>query len=237
VALQRDAVLDVPGRAQALASLGLQRLEDLVDVLDRIAVGPEDRPREVADVVGAQQAGRREDRRLGGDHGAGDAHLVADVCGEDRQGAAKCEQREVARVTAPLDGRAAHPAAHVGDDEAVDGAGRLLHRHAERVGDDALNRRPRLLAVEPPAAAEERVRVHDPERHGGVGHRRLVTAAPVAGGARVCARAARPDLRDPARVEPRDAAAAGAHRDDVDLAQAGEELAQLHALGDGVAIL
>ena len=61
-------------------------------------------------------------------------------------------------------------------------------------------------------AAEEVVGVEAAEHDVGVGERGLLAAAAVAGGARIGAGALRPDLQEPAGVDPADRAAAGADR-------------------------
>ena len=71
-------------------------------------------------------------------------------------------------------------------------------------------------AVELHVAAEEARAVEAAEHEIGVGHRRRLAAAAVAGRARIGARAHRPDMQAAAVVAPGERAAAGADLDDVD---------------------
>ena len=57
------------------------------------------------------------------------------------------------------------------------------------------------------APADEVVGVEEPAQEEGVGERRFGRATAVAGGPRIGARAARPDLENPDGVEPRNGAA------------------------------
>src|SRR6202035_3075428 len=91
---------------------------------------------------------------------------------------------------------------------------RLRDGEAERTRDLRSDRDLRARGIEPHAAAEEIVGAEKPERKIAVRDGRPITAA-VAGGARHCARAVRPDLERTEGVDARDGAAAGAHRVDV----------------------
>ena len=89
------------------------------------------------------------------------------------------------------------------------------HWQLERVG-ERLERALRELIAHGEIAARERSGRDVAERDVGVRDGRLRAAASVAGGARIGARAQRPDVQPPGRVQPRDAAAARAHLRDVD---------------------
>ena len=91
----------------------------------------------------------------------------------------------------------------------VDRVGRLDRVDAERVRHGA-HRPLRGCAVEPDPPAEVIVRVDDAQDDVRIGDRGLGAALAVAGRARHGAGALRPDVQQPAHVDPGDAAAAGA---------------------------
>ncbi len=93
-------------------------------------------------------------------------------------------------------------------------AGFRLSLVLELVSRQRVVRRRRL--VEQRAARRWRVRGQAPEQQVGVGHRRMLAAAPVARRPRVGARGVRAHAQRAARVAPRDRAAARAHRVDVE---------------------
>ena len=132
-------------------------------------------------------------------------------------GAAIRENGEVFRVLAALDRDLADDVGHLRVDDLDHRRRRVLHRHAERIGDPRLDRLARLLRVEPHAAAEEEVRVEAAEHEVRVGDGRLAAALFVAGRTRPRARALRADAQHAGfRLDPADAAAAGADRRHVD---------------------
>ena len=149
------------------------------------------------------------------DHGrnvqlAGDRHHV------QRPGAARGDQREVARIVALGDRDLAHRERHLGDRDLDD---RLRGRDGvelERLGDLLLDAARGAVGVELHLAAEEIVRIEPAEHHVGVGDGRLGAAAAVADRAGIGARAVRADLERADVVEPGDRAAAGADLDHVD---------------------
>ena len=91
-----------------------------------------------------------------------------------------------------------------------------------RAADVALQRLPRGVHVERDRATEEVAGIDVPEHDRRVGDRRAHAAARVTGRARIGARAARPDAKQAALVDPGDAAAAGADALDVDRREPGE---------------
>ena len=141
----------------------------------------------------------------------------ASAAGVQRPRAAEGHQRVAARIVA---------LAHRDD---PDGARACWSARRETMPARRLDDRGAELGGEPrrsparPARAERHAPVEElrgaqpPEHDVGVGHRRLVAAAPVAGRARLGARALRPDAQRAARVDPGDAAAAGADRLDLEL--------------------
>ena len=136
------------------------------------------------------------------------AATSAACCGA---GAAERDQRALARVDPLAHRDLADRLGHVRADDRVHAASRLLRRHAEP-GRKLLERRLRRRGVERHVAPEQTLRADQPEQQVGVGDRRQLAAAPVAGRARHRPGAARPDLEAAAAVEPADAAAAGADR-------------------------
>ena len=139
---------------------------------------------------------------------------VADRVARGR--AAVREQREVARVVAALDRRAAQQVGHVRVHDPVHARGGLLDRLAEPLG-ERLERAHRGVAVERHRPAEEVVGVEIAEDQVRVGDGRQRAAAAVARRPRARARGRRPDLEHADRVDPRDRAAAGADALDRDL--------------------
>ena len=102
---------------------------------------------------------------------------------------------------------------HVGD--RVRALGELDGVHAERLG-DRLERADGGIAVELHLAGEEQLRLEQPHRDVGVGHRRHLAAAAVARRARRGARGLRPDLERAHLVGADQAAAARADAADVE---------------------
>ena len=100
---------------------------------------------------------------------------------------------------------------------------------AERLRAALLDRARRAVDVELDLAAEEVARVEPAQDDVGVGDRRLDAAPPVADRPGIGARAPRPDAEEPARVDPGDAAAAGADLDQVDDGRADRVARQRHA--------
>ena len=131
-------------------------------------------------------------------------------------GAAERDQRGARGVVAALDRHDAQRLNHRVHRDGDDALGGLLGRaHAE-----ALERGARGVEVEPQVGGDRRRGRQAAEHEVGVGDRGLLAAAAVAGRAGVGARALRPDAQRPAAVDPRDRAAAGADRVDVDHRQA-----------------
>ena len=89
----------------------------------------------------------------------------------------------------------------------------------------------RGLGVERDPAGEPRVAGQVAQQQVGVGHGRLVAAAPVTGGPRLGAGRARPDPQRAAAVAPADRAAAGADRVDVDHRQLDRAAVDLARVG------
>ena len=87
------------------------------------------------------------------------------------------------------------------------------------------------VGVELDPAGERRRRAEVAEREVGVGHRRLVAAAPVAGGAGLGARGSRADPQRAAGIAPADRSAAGADRVHVDHRQLDHAAVELARVG------
>ena len=199
------------------SSISAQQLRDAahVGVVERRLVGAD----EVVLEVGHQHPGGAEDRRLARDEQHRDLELGRDRGGVHGPGAAGDDQREVARVEPAADAHLADAGRHRDVDDVVDAGRRLDDSDAERPGEAALDRLLGGRAVEPHLAAEEGRLVDEAEHEVGVGDGRLRAAAAVAGGPGRGARALRADAQQPAVVDARDRAAAGADRVDVDRRQ------------------
>jgi hypothetical protein len=166
------------------------------------------RPRE-EEADGAEET--RDRRHEDGPH----AEILREAGRVNRPGAAVGDQREVARV-APLLGRdrpqrPRHPRVR----DPVDPTRRLEEGQTERLG-DAAHRLLGQLRGDRDLPVGDRAGGHVAEDDVCVGDRWLDAAAPVAGRARVGARAARPDLEAASRIDPGDAAASRADLGDVD---------------------
>ena len=199
-----------------------------------------------ADVVklrpGEQQAdGREEAGERRHDRGA-HAELGCEGRRVNRACAAVGDEDELPRVAPALGGDRAQGPHHRRVREAVDAAGGRVDGQAELLGHasygrgGAVGRHRQVTRGERPGrdVAEDDV---------GVGHRRLLAAAPVAGGPRRGARAPRPDLQRPGGIEPGQAAAPRSDLCDVDrrdpdqLAAAAEEAAARGELGADLVLL
>ncbi len=133
-----------------------------------------------------------------------------------RSRAAERDQRGARGIVAALDRHDAQRLDHRVHRHGDDALGGLLGRADVQ----ALERAPRGVEVEPQVGGDRRRGRQAAEHEVGVGDRGLLAAAAVAGRAGLGARALRPDAQRPAAVDPRDRAAAGADRVDVDHRQA-----------------
>ena len=158
---------------------------------------------------GAEETGDRRDENRA------DAEVLREPARVDRAGAAVGDQRELARIAALLGGDRAQRTHHPRVRDPVDPARGLEHGQAERPG-DAADRLFGQLARDLDLAVRNGALGDEAEHDVGVGHRRLDPTASVAGRPGIGARAARADLEPAGRVDPRDAAAAGADLGDVD---------------------
>ena len=89
---------------------------------------------------------------------------------------------------------------------------------AERRG-DIVERRLSGGAIQHAPSAKKARGIEIAEHQIGVGHRRSIAAAAVAGGTRNRAGALRPDMQDAAGIDPRDRPAAGADAGDIEAAE------------------
>ena len=144
-------------------------------------------------------------------------------------GAAERHQREAPGVDPALHGDHAQRPDHLLVGDPHDALRRVDRVEVELVrerADGPLGR----VDVELDPAGERRRRAEVAEREVGVGHRRLVAAAPVAGGAGLGARGSRADPQRAAGIAPADRSATGADRVHVDhreLDHAAVELARV----------
>ena len=162
----------------------------------------------------AERAGHAGEAR---DQRAGEPDLADQRPDMERAAAAERHRREDFRVVAALDGHQPDRAGHVGIGDLDDRLGGRLDIEAEGRGDmlaDGGGGGVRIEPVETPA--DRPVGVDPPERQIGVGHRRPVVAASVAGGAGIGARRFGADGEVAAAVDRRDRAAAGPDGGDLD---------------------
>ena len=178
---------------------------------------------------------RRPHRRqvADGDDDPADAEPAREQAGVDGAAAAEGVDREVARVVSARDGHAPDLVLHEAVGHLLDARGALHQPQPELIaerGDGGARR----VDVDVHAAAEEVARVQEPEHEVGVGHGRHRAAAPVTDRPGLGARALRPDAqRAGLRVDPGEAAAAGADGLDVDHPQEEVVLLDDDAIADG----
>ena len=181
---------------------------------------------------GALRAERARGRRH---DDARDVELLGQEARLDGAGAAEGDQGEVARVESVPGEHVREGRVHVGGGHLDHRLGGLVHVEAERLAERPHGPRG-LVGMEAKPAPDEVVGVEEAAEEEGVGQRRLGPAMAVAGGPRIGARAARADLQDPDRVEPRDGAAARPDRRHTDHRHDDREVAhrlagRVHRLG------
>ncbi len=182
--------------------------------------------------IGDQQAERRQRAGVTGHQHLSDTELARHHRGVDAAAAAEGDQAEVARIDAALDGDELDRLGHLRDQDAKDPEGGL---HLAETGAPAqrLQNGVRPPGIQRHRAAGEVVRVQVAEHDRGVGRRRLLAAAAVAGGAGHRAGAHGADTQAAAGVEPGDAAATRAHRLEPHHRQPQRIAADAPLLGDG----
>ena len=200
----------IPRFTFQLGELGFQR--GAAGLVGRRQVGAE----EVVSHVEEEAAERRGDPRVGRDDNGRDVELAGQVGGVNRARAAEGDEAEIARVVAAADRDQADGIGHVRVGDLDDGVGGAHGVVAERRGDLLRDGSFGGVAVERHGAAEEPGRAEPAEDEVGVGVGRLFAAALVGRRTRVGAHALRPVAQAAARVDPGDAAAAGADGDDLD---------------------
>ena len=130
-----------------------------------------------------------------------------------RAAPAKCNQREVSRIVATLDRNNANGLLHRGLDDAQNPRGKLFDRTETSLRLVHILHHP--FAVELDGTSQEAVRIEPPKRKIGIGDGRL-SAAPEADRPGIGARRFRADAQQPASIEARDRASAGAGSMDVE---------------------
>ncbi len=188
---------------------------------------------EIGADVRAQQPDRRHQPGMGRDDDAAHAHRLGDLCGVQRAAAAEGEQGEVTRILAPLDRDHPDGAGDAHGRNLEDSGGGLKCIEAERFADLALDGSRGGLCIDRHASVQQRDRVEAPQHDVGVGEGRPGAAAPVAGRTRLGAGALRPHFRQPAGVDPSQAAAAGADRVEVEAGRADRQAAHVALRGAG----
>ena len=163
-----------------------------------------------------EQAGRGEDAGAARDQQRRHLGVARERVRVHGAGAAEADEDEVARVVAALHRDQVERVDHRGVRDLDDAVRRLVTSRPSGFAQRSSIARARALDVEADLAAEEVVGVEPAEHDVRVGDGRLGAAAPVADRAGVGARAPRADAQQPARVDPRDRAAARADLDEVD---------------------
>ena len=174
---------------------------------------------EVVPDVGHHQPDRGEHTGPLRHQDRGNADLLGQRRGVHGAGAAEGDQGQIARIEALLGRADPHGAFHVGVGDADDPRRRRLGRQPERRADPLHERPPRGIEIHPHLAAQEAIRMEPAEHQVGVGHGRLVAAAPIGGRPGFGARALRSDVQTVELVQPGDAAGPGANGVDLDHGQ------------------
>ena len=166
--------------------------------------------------VGHQQAQcAEESRRVRHEHVL-ESHCAPQLCGMQRPRAAECDQGVVARVPPALHGHRANRADHVRRSDGVYSVRSVLDRQTRGLGDFALDRVARVVDHDRLRAAGNRRGIEIAQGCVRVGYGGLRSAQVVAGGTGRSPGAPRAHAQRTARVEPGDAAAAGADLGDLD---------------------
>ncbi len=182
-------------RLARVAQVGLAVLRKLSCLRERLDV----RAHGVDPLVRGDQAEGGEDPGCGRDEDRVHPQLLCEGTRMERPGTAERDEREVARIQPLLDGDDPQRPHHLGVDD-LDDCGRiqLAERKRSRIG------------VEHEAAGQRRGQATEQEIR--IGHGRLLSAEPVAGGAGCRSRALGADSQRAARVQPHDRAASRSHR-------------------------
>ena len=182
-------------RLADVAQVGLAVLRKLSCLCERLDV----RAHGVDPLVRGDQAEGGEDSGCGRDEDRVHAQLPCERTGMEWPGTAEGHEREVARIEPLLDGDDAQRPHHLCVDDLDDG-GRIQLPEGTRS----------RIRVEHEAARQRRGQAAEQEIR--IGHRRLLSAEPVAGGAGCRSCALRADSQRAARVQPHDRAASRSHR-------------------------
>ena len=177
-------------RLADVAEVGLSFLRKLSCLCERLDV----RAHGVDPLVRGDQAEGGEDPGCGRDEDRVHSQLLCEGTRMEWPGAAERDEREVARIEPLLDGDDAQRPHHLGVDD-LDDCGRI--QLAERTRS--------RIRVEHEAARQRRGQAAEQEIR--IGHGRLLSAEPVAGGAGSRSCALRADSQRAARVQPHDRAA------------------------------
>ena len=220
LAREADAVLGDALGVEHLARLLLEPRERLLDLggVDLVGLAAVHLREVVADVdeQAAERGGDARVRRH--DHGR-DHQLLGERRAVQRAGAAEHDERELARVVALADRDQPDGVGHVGVRDLDHRARRVDRVEPERLGDLVADRRLGGVAVELHAAADQ-LRPEPAEQQVGVGVRRLLAAAAVAGRPGLGARGLRAVAQRAGLVDPGQRAAAGADREHLDAREA-----------------
>ena len=170
----------------------------------------------VAPQIGHQHAKRGEMARRARNNYFPDRQFFRHRRGVQRSAAAVGNQRKIARVEAALERHVTHRVGHRRGGDLQHPRGRTFEIYVKRLRDPFAQRFFRGASIQAHFATEKALGREPAEDNVRIRDRRFAAAASVARRPGFRAGAARTDVQTAAFIEPRDAAAAGAHFDDVE---------------------
>ncbi|MEK7879464.1 MAG: hypothetical protein AAB285_06355 [candidate division NC10 bacterium] len=217
---------------EPVGRLGFQLAKPLLQNLE--GLGPEPghpRSHQVSSQVLDQETHGAEDARPGGNDDLRDAELAGQGSRVQRPGPTERQQDKQGRIHAPLDRDEPECSGHVGVNDPHDAPGGLERRKSEpptQLGDG----RPRFVQIQRHPTSQQPLRGEPSQEQVRVGDGGRGPPPPVAGRARIRARALGPDHQGATGIDPGNAAAPGSDgmdverrnpdRDSADLALEGE---------------
>ena len=154
---------------------------------------------------GKEQACRRQHAGMRRHGDASDAQFARQRGRMEGAAAAQRQERVTAGIDAAADRDEADRFGHLRVEDAMDAERRMFETEAERARDRRLDRPAREVRRELQRTGREIIRIDVAQHDRRIGHRRLLAAAAVAGGAGLRARGVRPDPERAGAVDPRDA--------------------------------
>ena len=206
-----------PSASSSALPVGFELGEDRVGLgLIEIVEAAHHRRRGVSLEICREKARGREDPGTAGDQQRRHLGVACQRVRVHGTGAAEADEHEVTWVVPSLHRDEVKRVDHRGICDLDDPVRSLGDGEAERPGAALLDRPGGAFDVEPDLAAEEVRRIEPAEDDVRVGHGGLDAAAAIADRAGIGARTLRPHAQEPARVDPRDRAAAGPDLDEID---------------------